>query len=848
MKSLSFLSIILLLFLGSAAETHPGKHYTEKNLYITWHLITNNYNRKAVILSSLTLQNNGKETFPNAGWTLYFNYNREILENGITGEAIIEHVNGDIYQLKPGPKFKGIKAGQSNIITYVSEGELLNYTSAPSGFYIVWDQNPEKGESITHFKIDPIIDTTVSFVTPESTYYKNLSIQDIPESKLIKIFPTPVTYREMNGEFVLDADVHITSDPKFKKEADFLAEEIKVLIGQNPIINTETKSGKTIILKNMLMADGAYTLNVMPDKIEIAAATASGIFYGIQSLRTLMPPGSWSGVSSSVKIPAVSVADAPRFEYRSLMLDVARNFQPKQQILKILDLMALYKLNVLHLHFSDDEGWRIQIPSLPELTDIGSRRGHTLDSKKFLPASYGAGPEPGHLPGSGYYTKDDFIGILKYANDRHIQVIPEIESPGHSRAAIKAMDVRYEKFMLQGNKVEAERYLLRDIHDQSKYSSAQLWTDNVMCVALPSTYSFLEKVIDELISMYKEAKAPLTTIHLGGDEVPEGAWEHSPVCRELINTDTTLSTTNDLWYYYFGRVNRILKSRNLFLSGWEEAAMRKTTLDGTKHFIPNPDFVNEGFRVNVWNNVIGWGSEDLPYRLANAGYKVVLSCVSNQYFDLAYEKSPEEPGYYWGGFQDVDKPFYFIPFDYYKNTKEDTDGKPVSESLLRGKDRLTDYGKSNIAGVQGLLWAENVRSTAMQEYLLLPKLLGLAERAWSKDPDWATEKNNDKSQQMYNEAWSVFTNISGKRELPRLDYFQNGYNYRIPTPGAIVQNGTVFSNFQFPGFVLRYTTDGTEPDLNSKIYSGPITEKSIIKLSAFSAKGRKGRSITMHNE
>jgi hexosaminidase len=136
----------------------------------------------------------------------------------------------------------------------------------------------------------------------------------------------------------------------------------------------------------------------------------------------------------------------------------------------------------------------------------------------------------------------------------------------------------------------------------------------------------------------------------------------------------------------------------------------------------------------------------------------------------------------------------------------------------------------------------------MQEYLLLPKLLGLAERAWSKDPDWATEKNNDKSQQMYNEAWSVFTNISGKRELPRLDYFQNGYNYRIPTPGAIVQNGTVFSNFQFPGFVLRYTTDGTEPDLNSKIYSGPITEKSIIKLSAFSAKGRKGRSITMHNE
>ena len=847
MKRVCMLFTILVL-LGIVAKAQTHKRFNQNKLHVTWHLITNNYQNQPQILSSLTFSNQGNEVFPESGWTIYFNYNREIIDHFTTGDVVISHLNGDVFQLKPGPGFKGIKPGKNNVITYVSDGELLNYTSAPSGFYIVWDQNPAKGESITNFILEPIKDTTVRFVTPESTYYKNQSIQDIPESKLIKIFPTPVSYQEGAGEFVLDANVQVSSDPEFKKEADFLADEIKALIGQKPLIHTETKSGKNIILKSEPMADAAYTLHVLTDKIEIAASTNSGIFYGIQSLRTLMPPGTWSGVNASVKIPAVSVADAPRFGYRSLMLDVARNFQPKQQILKILDLMALYKLNVLHLHFSDDEGWRIEIPSLPELTRVGSRRGHTLDSKEFLPASYGAGPEPGRLPGSGYYTKNDFIEILKYATDRHIQVIPEIESPGHSRAAIKAMDARYEKFMLQGNKEEAERYLLRDINDQSKYISAQLWTDNVMCVALPSTYTFLEKVIDGLISMYLEAKAPLTTIHLGGDEVPAGAWEHSPACQKLINMDSTLITTDDLWYYYFGRVNRILKSRNLFLSGWEEAAMRKTTLDGAKHFIPNPTFVNEDFRVNVWNNGIGWGSEDLPYRLANAGYKVVLSCVSNQYFDLAYEKSPEEPGYYWGGFQDTDKPFYFIPFDYYKNTKEDTDGKPVSESLLIGKDRLTDYGKTNIVGVQGLLWAENVRSTAMQEYLLLPKLLGLAERAWSKDPDWATEKNNDKSRQMYDEAWSVFTNILGKRELPRLDYFQKGYNYRIPTPGAIVQNDTVFSNFQFPGFVLRYTTDGTEPDLNSNIYTGPITDKSIIKLCAFSVKGRKGRTVTMLNK
>lgn len=838
---------IILILLGNATKAQTNKQFDAKDLNVTWQLNTNNYQNQSQALSSLVIRNNGKGVFPATGWTLYFNYNREILEEGVTGDVIIKHINGDIFQLKPATGFKGIKPGKSNIVTYISDGEILNYTSAPSGFYIVWDQNPLKGVSVANYKIEPIKDTTIRFVTPEITFHKNKVIQDVPESKLIKIFPTPLTYQEMAGEFILDANVRVTFDPEFKKEADFLTEEIKTLTGINNQANSETNSGK-ISLKIDTMPEGAYTLSVQPGKIEISASTNSGIFYGIQSLRTLMPPNAWAGTNAAVKIPAVLVTDAPRFGYRSLMLDVARNFQPKQQIFKVLDLMALYKLNVLHFHFSDDEGWRIEIPSLPELTGIGSKRGHTTDSKEFLPASYGAGPEPGHNPGSGYYSKADFIEILIYANNRHIQVIPEIESPGHSRAAIKAMDARYDKFMKQGNKEEAERYLLRDVNDHSKYSSAQLWTDNVMCVALPSTYTFLEKVIDELISMYSEAKAPLRTIHLGGDEVPAGTWERSPVCRELINTDPEINTTNDLWYYYFGKVNSILKSRNLFLSGWEEAAMRETTLNGVKHFIPNPTFVNENFQVNVWNNGIGWGSEDLPYRLANAGYKVVLSCVSNQYFDLAYEKSPEEPGYYWGGFLDTDKPFYFIPFNYFKNTKEDTDGNPISESLFMGKDRLTDYGKSNIVGIQGLLWAENVRSPEMQEYLLLPKLLGLAERAWAKDPDWATEKDTDKSRQMYDEAWSVFATILGKRELPRLDYFKNGFNYRIPAPGAIIQDGSVLCNLQFPGLVLRYTTNGTEPDAGSKIYMSPVTEKGTIKVCAFTTQGRKGRTVTLQNK
>jgi hexosaminidase len=847
MKKQAIFYLILLVLLGFQAASQSFRHIDAKDLSITWRLVTNNYKGQSLNQSTIQLENHSKKMFPGTGWTIYFNYTREIYAESLTGDVLINHLNGDIYQLKPGQEFKNIKPGKAAVITYVSDDELLNLTSAPSGFYIVWDDNLTEGESLC-CKLEPIRDSTIRFVTPESRYSKNESIRDIPESRLVKVFPTPVTYRETGEYFQLDKEVQIIADPAFTKEASYLAEQLYSDQGIKPDINAGIKTTKSIVLKKSSMPDDAYTLNVTTTEITITASSNTGIFYGIQSLRTMLPSDAIANKISPVIVPAVSVSDAPRFGYRGLLLDIARNFQTKHELMKVLDLMALYKLNVLHLHFSDDEGWRIEIPALPELTQVGSRRGHTLDSKEFLPASYCAGPVPGKLQGSGFYTKSDFIEILKYANDRHIMVVPEIESPGHSRAAIKAMDARYKKFKNQNNRAEAEKYLLRDTLDKSTYSSAQLWTDNVMCVALPSTYRFLEKVIDELILMYAEADAPLTTIHLGGDEVPQGVWEKSPACQELIKADPGLNSTDDLWYFYFENVSRILKTRNLALSGWEEIAMRKTLLDSVKHYIPNPDFVNEDFRVNVWNNGIGWGSEDLPYRLANAGYKVVLSCVSNLYFDLAYEKSPEEPGYYWGGFQDIDKPYYFIPFDYYKNTTEDTGGNPVSESLFIGKDRLTDYGKSNILGIQGQLWSENVRDTLMLEYLLLPKLLSLAERAWAKNPDWAAAKSNEAGRKLYNEAYSGYVNVLGKRELPRLDYLDGGFNYRIPTPGAIIKDGKVMVNFQIPGMILRFTTDGSEPGLKSRVYTEPITEKGEIKVCAFSSSNHKGKSLSIRND
>jgi hexosaminidase len=714
--------------------------------------------------------------------------------------------------------------------------------------YLVWDANPEKGYTIKNYILKPISDSSVNFVTAETTFNNNKIIENIPIENLPKIFPTPKFFKENSGSFILDKNINIQSDSEFSGEANYLSNELDKVLKGSIAVNSKATIEKQIILKKADLKSEEYILDIQSDKIEISASSGSGIFYGIQSLKSLLPAETWKKKSTSIAVSNCYVKDEPRFEYRGFMFDVARNFQTKETILKMLDAMSLYKLNRFHFHFSDDEGWRIEIPSLPELTDVGGNRGHTTDSKSFLPSSYASGPNTGVYPGSGYYSRQDFIEILKYATERHIQVIPEIESPGHSRAAIKAMDSRYNKFMKLGDQVEAERYLLRDLNDKSIHTSAQLWKDNIMCVALPSTYIFMEKVIDEILAMYKDANAPISTIHLGGDEVPSGTWTLSPLCNKLIAEDEKINSTDDLWYYYYGKLEKITAKRNLTVSGWEEIAMRKTVLDNKKIYIPNPDFANKGFRAYVWNNGIGWGSEDLPYKLANAGYKVVLSCVSNLYFDLAYEKAPDELGYSWAGYNNIDKPFYFIPFDYYKNTKEDTDGNPINSDLFNGKERLTDYGKSNILGIQGQLFSENVRNTGILEYLLYPKLLALAERAWTQNPSWATELDKNKSETLYNNDWSVFVNILGKKEMPRLDYYSGGFGYRIPPVGAIIENGKVSANIQQPGFTIRYTTDGSEPTINSEVYKTPIVTKGKIKFCAFSSNGRKGKLTVIENE
>ncbi|MEO3405261.1 family 20 glycosylhydrolase [Mucilaginibacter sp. CAU 1740] len=840
MNKLFTMMVIAAVFVCSGFKFIDDKKPNIADLHLNWQVVDNNYQNKNEALTALAITNNSHEVLPASGWKIYFNSGRGFTKNAVSNNAIIEQVNGDMYSITPTAGFKDLKPGEIARIEFVCDDPVVNITDAPEGPYLVWDAQPEKGYSFGSYDITPYKPTYQGLITPEIVYNRNKTVADIPADQLIKVFPTPASYTAGSGSFTFASNIHISAqDARFNKEVTVLDNYILTLLGKkgsnrysDNAISLEYKAG---------LADEAYELSVKPASVTIRASTNAGMFYGIQSFKSMIPASVSAKAPASVQIPCVEVADAPRFAHRAVMLDVARNFQSKQQVLKLLEAMSLYKLNVLHLHLTDDEGWRIEIPSLPELTSVGSKRGHTLDSKTHLPPSHGSGPDVSNTVGSGYYTKAEYIEILKYANDRHITVVPEIETPGHARASIKAMNARYDRLMAQGKKADAEKYLLYDANDKSEYRSVQYWNDNVIDVSLPSTYNFVETVVDDLIGIYKEAGAPLPTVHFGGDEVPANVWGKSPAYLALKASHPEIQSTNDLWYYFYGRVNEILKKKGILLSGWEEMALRKTTLDGQPAYVPNPDFNKEHLQVDVWNNVLGGGQEDLAYRLANGGYKVVLTCVTNLYFDMANYKSFDEPGYYWGAFLGIDKFYSFIPYDYFKNADVDKQGNPINRNIFIGKQRLTDYGKSNIAGLQGALWAETVKSPERMEYMIFPRLLGLAERAWAPDPAWATEKDPAKSKAEYDLAWSNFLNVLGKRELPRLSYYNGGYDYRVPKPGISLEDGKYLSNVEFPGLTIRYTTNGKDPDASSKVYTGPVNYNGgVIKFRAFDPKGRGG--------
>ena len=265
--------------------------------------------------------------------------------------------------------------------------------------------------------------------------------------------------------------------------------------------------------------------------------------------------------------------------------------------------------------------------------------------------------------------------------------------------------------------------------------------------------------------------------------------------------------------------------------------------DAKGRSVTNPEFVDKNVVPYFWINA--WGQEDLAYRLANIGYEVVMCNVTNFYFDLAYDKDPQEPGLYWGGFNKTRDAYETAPLDLFKTTTTTTSGTPIDiEKTFKVRERLKPENKENIIGVQGQLWSETIKGEKMLEYYYLPKIIGFSETAWS-ERGWETIEDREEREKAILKAWNVFANILARKELPRLNSIFRGYNYRIPLPGAVVENGLLKANVEFPGLDLRYTTDGSDPTIESSLFTGPVEISGTIKMRAFDTAGNSSRTSTI---
>lgn len=817
-----------------------------EDVLIAYQLITNYWQGKDQFRAKFILSNQSTLTL-GANWVIYFNSVRNIYPESVSKDFIVKHINGDFFSLSPASNAFFLTPGEACEIEFSGPYWVTKISDAPAGFYIVYVQEhglEEIPQSLPPVTVKPFTEEhqkkrrqndCLPSPSPLLDYLEFQSLHKLPAENLCPITPEPQVWTRADERFILVPELWIYADQIFDKELNLLVglfkneHQIKLIPGKKSHGHLQI----VYATDHDLLKEGSYRLHISEQHVIISAQHSSGVFYAIQSLRQLMH-------GHSGYLSGITIYDFPLFTYRGVHLDVARNFHSLDTVKKMLEMMAYFKLNKFHIHLTDDEGWRIEIPGLPELTSLASKRGHTHDESQCLLPSLGSGwnPEDPSSPGNGYYTPTEFIDLLRYARDRHIDVIPAIDMPGHARAAIKAMTARYHHFLAQGDAARATEYLLVDRDDKSIFSSVQMWNDNVVNVALPSTYRFLEKVVDELMSMYTAADHPLTTIHLGGDEVPAGVWSDSPSCRELMTRRPDLASVHDLSAQFINQVIIILQKRGLRLSGWEEICLN--------HFQdpPSPDstHVDKQIIPYFWNTAWGSGGEQRPYQAANQGYQVVLCNAPNLYLDFAYTPHPDERGYYWGGFNSTRDVFRFLPLSLYRSALHDAWGQPLADDQYVQAEGLYPDKQNNILGIQGQLWSETLNNPERLEYMALPRLIALAERAWSKSPSWA--QSSPATEPEFLADWNAFANRLGQIILPQLDHLCGGFRYRLAPPGVLIQDGRLTFNCEYPGQTVHYTLDGSVPDALAPCYNQPValsSEVKIIKAVTVSTTGRTSR-------
>lgn len=820
---------VMALFAGCKTSNEP-----KAPVALTWEMgasdIEPGYYENTFILKNISQKPLKKN------WTIYYSQLPRGVKQEGASEVKVEVVNGNFFKMYPTDEFAPLAPGDSMRIIFLCTYKLDRNSHVPEGTYWVETVDGKEGSPLpVALKALPLPSPESMSGYPDATkiYESNLRLAGAPALVQSDILPSVKKVVAIEGDnVVLEGKVALAFPENFAGEAKLLKEKLTGLYGLEVVGNASVK----IVLEELLdrkeaVNDEYYTINIGDNLIKISAATPHGIFNGTQTLLSML-----KGKQTPYLLEAVSIRDYPDLAYRGQMIDIARNFTAPENLKKLVDIFASYKLNVLHFHFCDDEAWRLEIPGLEELTTVGSRRGHTTDESQCLYPCYDGGYAPdAKTVGNGYYSREEFIDLLKYAAERHVRIVPEIESPGHARAAIVSMKARYNKYF-ETDPGKATEYILSEPEDTSRYVSVQYYTDNVMNVALPSTYRFMEKVIQELNAMYQEAGLSLSTVHLGGDEVPRGVWMGSPKCQELMK-EKGMTKAHDLSEYFITQMADVMQKNGLKFSGWQEVALGHTEE-------AHQQLRGQAAGVYCWNTVPG--SDEVVYQTANNGYPVILCNVGNFYMDMAYNGHPDERGLDWGGYVDESVSFSMLPFSIYRSLRVDMAGNPIDlNNAEKGKTALTEIGKKHIMGVQGQLFAETIRSFDGVEYLLFPKILGLAERGWNAHPVWEN-LSGVREQQAFNQALALYYEKISKSEMPY--WAKHGINFRLPQPGLLVKDGNLYANVAIDGAEIRYTTDGSEPTAQSTLWKEPVKCGSLVVKAKTFYQGKESLTIILNVE
>lgn len=497
------------------------------------------------------------------------------------------------------------------------------------------------------------------------------------QKPVLSLIPQPVSVTQGDGYFVLNAKTLINASHQLLDPlAQQLASRIRQATGYKSyysvqLLKTTIRNTISLVLVSQpssIPAEG-YELEVTANNIILRSATSAGIFYGIQTLLQLFPKEIESASPATAKwqIPVVKISDHPRFGWRGIMLDVSRHFFPKQDVKTFIDNMARYKFNLLHWHLTDDQGWRVEIKSLPKLTSVGAWRVDKTGT--FGQFSVPTPDEP--LTYGGFYTQDDIREIVQYAKERHINILPEIDVPGHSMAAIASYP---------------ELTCTPGTYRVNSGEQFMIWPtgghfygliDNSICPANEKAYEFMDKVITEVAQLF-----PFEYIHIGGDETARNFWEKSEAIKGLMQKEN-LKNLDEVQSYFIRRMEKIINAKGKKMIGWDE-------------------ILQGGLAPNA--AVMSWRNMEHGATAARQGHQVVMSPTEFVYLDYMQSDKVMEPPVY--ASLRLKKTYQFEPLP-----------DNIDPSLIKGG--------------QGNLWTEQVYNLRQAQYMVWPRGMALAEILWS---------------------------------------------------------------------------------------------------------------------